>query len=225
MAEQALMKTNKKLHLLSGITRHDIRNKITVLQGLLPIIQQLSEKPDDKEIIRIFSTAIYSINEQIEFTRVYQDLGVQSPVWQDLSRLIKKASDIGVPDNIKISDFIHGIKVYSDPLLERVFYNLIDNSLRHGGEGVSKMSFTWRNEEDLLIIIYEDNGIGIPLENKEMIFNRGYGTNTGLGLFLVREILSITGITIIENGEHGQGARFEIIVPYGFYTINDKHEN
>ena len=225
MAEQALMKTNKKLHLLSGITRHDIRNKITVLQGLLPIIQQFSDKPDDTEIIRIFSTAINSINEQIEFTRVYQDLGVQSPVWQSLSTLIKKASKIGIPDYISISESLHGIEVYSDPLLERVFYNLIDNSMRHGGEKVSKISFTYRNEGDLLIVIYEDDGIGIPLENKEIIFTRGYGNNTGLGLFLVREILSITGISIIENGGYEQGARFEITIPYGFYSVNDKIED
>ena len=46
-------------------------------------------------------------------------------------------------------------------------------------------------------------------------FEKGFGKNTGLGLFLIREILSITGISIIENGEPGIGVRFEIGVPPG----------
>jgi signal transduction histidine kinase len=49
----------------------------------------------------------------------------------------------------------------------------------------------------------------------ERIFEQGFGKNTGLGLFLSREILAITGITITENGVPGKGARFEITVPRG----------
>jgi signal transduction histidine kinase len=52
---------------------------------------------------------------------------------------------------------------------------------------------------------------------KEKIFERGFGKNTGLGLFLAREILVITGITITENGTPGKGARFEITVPKGMW--------
>jgi len=46
-----------------------------------------------------------------------------------------------------------------------------------------------------------------------MIFDKGFGKNTGLGLFPAREILSITGITIRETGEPGKGVRFEITAP------------
>ena len=53
---------------------------------------------------------------------------------------------------------------------------------------------------------------------KEKIFDRGFGKNTGLGLTLSREILGITGITIKETGEHGIGARFEITVPKGMFA-------
>ncbi len=49
------------------------------------------------------------------------------------------------------------------------------------------------------IIVCEDDGDGIPDDKKEMIFEKNFGKNTGLGLFLAREILSITGITIQEN--------------------------
>ena len=69
--------------------------------------------------------------------------------------------------------------------------------------------------EDILMIICHDDGRGIPVSEKENIFLHKYGKNTGIGLFLAREILSITGLTIRENGEPGKGARFEIQVPAG----------
>ena len=59
--------------------------------------------------------------------------------------------------------------------------------------------------------------MGILSADKKRLFTRGFGKNTGLGLFLSREILAITGITIIENGEPGKGARFEITVPAGMW--------
>jgi signal transduction histidine kinase len=69
------------------------------------------------------------------------------------------------------------------------------------------------------VILFEDNGVGIPAEDKTKLFTKGFGKNTGLGLFLSREILAITGITITENGEPGEGARFEIRVPKAMYRF------
>ena len=57
------------------------------------------------------------------------------------------------------------------------------------------------------------------MPRRRRIFERGFGKNTGLGLFLVREILAITGITIRETGTAGTGARFEITVPRGRYRV------
>ncbi|MCX6688670.1 MAG: ATP-binding protein, partial [Methanoregula sp.] len=67
----------------------------------------------------------------------------------------------------------------------------------------------------------EDDGVGITAEDKKKLFTRGFGKNTGLGLFLSREILAITGITITETGEPGKGARFEITVPKGEYQFTN----
>ena len=71
-----------------------------------------------------------------------------------------------------------------------------------------------------LVVIWEDNGIGIAADEKERIFERGFGKNTGLGMFLVREILSLTGITIMETGVPGAGVRFEIMIPCGMWRVN-----
>ena len=69
------------------------------------------------------------------------------------------------------------------------------------------------------MIICEDDGSGIPLDEKERIFERGFGRNTGFGLFLSREILAIAGIEIRETGRPGEGARFELRVPPGEYRF------
>jgi signal transduction histidine kinase len=68
-------------------------------------------------------------------------------------------------------------------------------------------------------LIFEDNGTGVPAEAKEKIFRREYFKNTGFGLFLTRDILAITGLSIVENGTPGAGARFVIHAPKGTFRI------
>jgi signal transduction histidine kinase len=110
------------------------------------------------------------------------------------------------------------IEIYADPLLGKVFYNLLENAVRHG-HATSIVQFSFHDNGDTLTMVCEDNGGGIDRETKKHLFKRGYGKNTGFGLFLIREILSITGITIDENGESGRSARFEIVVPNGAYRF------
>jgi len=66
-----------------------------------------------------------------------------------------------------------------------------------------------------------DPQIGIPAPKKGRNFQWGYKKHTGLGLFLVKEILAITGIIVTEKRTAGKGSRFEIIVPDGGYRIED----
>jgi len=114
--------------------------------------------------------------------------------------------------------------VYADPLLGRVLYNLIDNALRYGGEQMTVIRILSQESIRGLMIVCEDDGVGIPAGKKEAIFNRGYFKHTGFGLFLSREILAITGSTITETGEYGKGARFEITVPKGAYRFTGTGE-
>jgi len=121
------------------------------------------------------------------------------------------AADVG---DLTINNEITDLEIYADPLLENVFSNLLDNSGRHGGH-VSAVWVTSLPDRRNMKIVYEDNGRGIQGKEKEKIFMRGYGKNTGFGLFISREILSITGMEIKETGSPGKGARFEIRIPEG----------
>jgi signal transduction histidine kinase len=113
---------------------------------------------------------------------------------------------------------IHKQEVYVDPLFERVVYTLIENTQRHGMHA-TEVRFSGKTTDSGLVILYEDNGIGIGNEDKKRLFERGFGKHTGFGLFLSHEILAITGITIRETGEPGQGVRFELTVPKGAYRF------
>jgi signal transduction histidine kinase len=215
-AQDALRQANRQLKLLSGITRHDINNKVTAILGLISIAEMESKDPSMAEYFRDIETATREIRSQIEFTKVYQDLGTQEPQWQELHTTITSGSN--VPGNIKLSVHVPGVELYADPMLEKVFFNLLDNSIRHG-EQVTEIRVSAEQSDEGLIVVLEDNGTGIPVDQKEKIFKRGFGKNTGFGLFLVREILSLTGITIKETGVRGKGARFEISVPSGAFRL------
>ena len=111
------------------------------------------------------------------------------------------------------------LEVYADPLFDKVFYNLIENALVYGGEQLTTIRISTSESDNDLVIVCEDDGAGVDPEEKENIFRKGFGKDSGLGLFLIREILSITAITIQETGEPGKGARFEILVPEGDWRI------
>ena len=218
MTEDALKKTNAKLNILSAVTRHDIKNNLTGLIGFMHLLDE--QVPDDPILhgyLKKQSECADAILRQIEFARYYENLGVESAGWYDLHSVIDDAARQLPMSGIAL-DPGKNASIYADPLIEKAFYNLMENSIRHGVH-VTSLSFDFSESDGMLLLTYTDNGIGIPRDEKERIFERGFGNHTGLGLFLIREILSITGITIVENGTPGDGARFVISVPKGRYRF------
>ena len=116
-------------------------------------------------------------------------------------------------DGIRVLADTGDLQIFTDLLIEKVFFNLVENSILHGKK-VTTIRLWYRQSNGGLVLVFEDDGTGIPPGEKDLIFERGHGKNTGYGLFLVREILSITGFGI-ETGVPGEGARFEITVPRG----------
>jgi len=212
---QALTMVNKKLSLLTSITRHDVKNSLTALKGFLYLLAEEIDTESEKELIGRIGSITGDIERKILFTSTYQNIGAESPQWQNISHLVDALN----ADGMKVVNELKGLEVFADQMLGMVFENLIQNSLMHG-EKVSQILLSKRQEGQDLIILYEDDGIGIPDSEKENIFERGYGKNTGFGLFLIKEILSITGLSIRETGKYGEGARFEILVPQGSYRFS-----
>jgi PAS domain S-box-containing protein len=214
-AEEALRRANRQINLLTGITRHDILNKITATFGYLKLAEMRSSDPALGAYLGRLEYTIQEIQSQIEFTRIYQDLGTKEPQWIALDTVIPR---LHVPAMIALNAEVHGVEVFADLMLEKVFTNLLDNAIRHG-ERVTEIRVSSHKSGGDLLVIWEDNGIGVADDEKERIFERGFGKNTGFGLFLVREILSLTDISVKENGEPGKGARFELCIPNGKYRF------
>ena len=216
--ELALQQALKKLNMLSSITRHDILNQLMGLRVFLELTSEREQDPELLEYLKKGDISADAIRRQIEFTRYYEDLGVQMPQWQDVAEIfLSAASQLplgGISVDVQVSDLL----VYADPLIEKVFYNFMENSLRHGGH-VTTLVLSAEETNDGMIITYRDNGAGIADEDKHKLFQKGFGKHTGLGLFLSREILSITGISVTETGKPGTGVRFEIHVPKGAYRF------
>jgi len=216
LLEQALLQTGKKLSLLSSVTRHDVLNLLNVLQGTLSLLEQSKNDTEKVILLEKARNTASRIEKQMVFSREFKEVGMAAPRWLDIGDVLQRTLMTMDLERLKIQNDLHGLEVYADPMIEKVLSNLIDNTRRHG-QGATNIRFRRKDSDACQVIIVEDDGIGVPDNLKGLIFEKHFGRNYGLGLFLVREILSIYGMSITETGTYGKGARFEITVPEGTY--------
>ncbi len=216
--EDALRQANRQIALVTSITRHDIRNQLMALEGYLALsLKAVADPVRAADLITKEQRIASVIEQQINFTTAFDGMGEKSPVWQDPCLLMEIVRTTLPFRDIRLDIARAGFEVFADPLFEKVFYNIFDDALRYGGKGMTAIRAGFQPNGSALTLIIEDDGVGIPDGDKARIFERGFGKNTGLGLFLVKEILAITGITIRETGTPGRGARFEITIPNGVH--------
>ncbi|MFH0968539.1 MAG: CHASE4 domain-containing protein [Methanobacteriota archaeon] len=220
-AEDAIELANKKLNLMNNITRHDILNTITGLLGYVDMAKATTSPEEVVILLNDIRDLTRTIQRQIAFTKEYQEVGVHLPLWQGVNGVIDKVLLNFEKSGIHFIREIENMEIYADPLLEKVFFNLVDNALRYG-EMISAIRIYTQMSGTNLLLIFEDDGVGIPADQKIRIFERGVGRNTGMGLFLTHEILAITGISIKENGIPEVGARLEIQIPWGTFRFETK---
>ena len=188
-----------------------------MLQGYLTILEEKQPDSTHHEYFQKIATAVQRISSMILFTKEYEQIGVNAPVWQDCRTIVDTATKHAPLGQVMVkNDLPAETEIYADPLVIKVFYNLMDNAVRYGKK-ITTIQFSVEELKGNHVVMCKDDGDGVLAEEKEKIFERGFGKNTGLGLALSREILSITGITIRETGEPGTGARFEMTVPKGAY--------
>lgn len=216
--QQTLTQARRKLTLLNTLTFQELQNGVFSLNGLLDLARDAGCSGEGERYLKKGQDTLYSIENSLRFAKNYQQLGINEPIWQDINSVFLYA--ISHLDFSRISRIVKldGLEIYADPLLENVFYEMMKNVIQHGS-GADRVSLTYRREKEGITVVVEDNGPGILLEDKERIFEQQNPGKQGLGLFLAREILSITGISMKETGEAGIGSRFEIFVPKGTYRF------
>ena len=215
-AEEALGRATKKLNLLNIITFTDIQNAMFSLTGYLELEKELLEGEEQKRLHSRQADLVRIILGALKFARHYQSLGLRPPAWYDVTRTF--FFGISHLNTLEMSKSVttEGFEVYADPLLENVFFNLAENVILHA-RGATRFDLGYEEGPEGLILVFSDNGPGVPADMKERIFQRRDDNKKGMGLFLTREILSITDISIAETGVPGEGARFEIHIPRGAY--------
>lgn len=215
--ETALDRSNKKFQYMGSIIHHILLTQLgSVFHNLEKV--RSGQKNESPDISSHFHKAYELVEKALNIVRITSetlDPVIQEPSWIPLHQLIRNAlSDLApgmvhidckIPDNILINAY---------PLIEKVFSELIDNSIRHGKK-TSTLRFNLEDHQGDMILIYEDDGVGIAYSDKKKIFSHEYGPSSSHGLFLSEEILSVTGITISETGNPGRGVRFEINFPKG----------
>jgi signal transduction histidine kinase len=210
--EEELKLVTNKLNLCGSLLRHDILNQLSVIAGYSELAMDQIKDPRLARHVEKIEGATSAIDKALAFARDYQDVGTKAPVWKDPSKSLKEAL-VGLDlRDITMKADMSEMEIFADPMLDRVFHNLVDNACRHGN-GVKTIRIHCERSDDGLRLICEDDGIGVPADEKERLFSSGHG------LQMVRDILEITGMTIAEKGEYGKGASFEIDIPTGKFRF------
>lgn len=72
--------------------------------------------------------------------------------------------------------------MYADPLLENILFHMMQNVLLYG-EHASEVTLLYKEKAEGLVVVIEDNGVGIPADDKEQIFDQGFGEDRALDCF------------------------------------------
>jgi signal transduction histidine kinase len=211
--------TRKKLQIVGSVTRHDVLNQLTAIIGFNELLRMMVKDPKLKNYIEKEKLAIDQIQRQFRFAKDYQNIAVDPPRWQNIRNLASIVGEDCELHGVQIVVDTGDAAILADPLLEKVFQYLLENALCHGGM-VTEIRISLVITGPGGVILVENNGTGIPEEEKSRIFDRGYGSGAGWGLFLAREILAVTGMTIMETGDPEHGVRFEICLPPGSFELN-----
>ena len=218
-ASDILALANRKLTLMNDVTYQDIQNKVTALRGYAELMKDVRTEAERASFLGKAEKILADIHQVIRNTKEYQEMGIDQPRWIPLEPSIRMAAALTSHDTaVSIVTDVHGLELYTDPLIGKVFFNLIDNAIKHG-TGLSRISFSCHEIPDRLVLVCEDDGAGIDPQKRATLFLRIVADQPRFGLFFVSEYLTLAGMSIAETGEPGKGARFEITVPKGMYRF------
>jgi signal transduction histidine kinase len=210
-----VQKANEKLQVVGSLTRHDVINKLSSINAQAYLVRK--KYGDDPQIAKAMDTirlAVEQTNKLFEFSKLYERIGSEELTAIDVQGTFNEAKSLLGASQVEFSCNCNGLKVLADSMLLQVFYNLIDNSLKHG-QKVTEITLDCITNETEDKLVYRDNGVGVPIESKEKIFVNAFSADgkSGHGLYLVRRIIEEYGWSIKETGIQEVGARFEITMP------------
>jgi PAS domain S-box-containing protein len=223
-AELALQAARDKLHLLSRISADHLHRTVNEMIAAIDTAGVGDQGAPPPGLLSRIRTLAGNLVRQITLTETYQDLGASPARWIPVQRALESLGSPEKAGDVALRFWAERLELFADPLFHDVLTHIVENALRHGTT-LKNLVVTYHRNDGGLDLIIEDDGIGIPAEKKELIFEYDSGKHSGLGLYICRQILGVTGMTIVENGKEGTGARFVIHVPEGNYRIEGAGED
>jgi PAS domain S-box-containing protein len=223
-AELALQAARDKLHLLSRISSDHLHRTVNEMMAAIDTAGVGDQGVAPAGLVSRIRTLAANLVRQITLTETYQDLGASPARWIPVQRALESLESPEKAGEVALRFWAERLELFADPLFHDVLTHVVGNALRHGTT-LKNLVVTYHRTDGGLDLIIEDDGIGIPAEKKEVIFEYDSGKHSGLGLYICRQILGVTGMTIVENGKEGAGARFVIHVPEGYYRIEGAGED
>jgi len=222
-AEKALKVANDKLSLLSRIANDHLRRTVDRMAETVVGAEAICTNPETRVFFERLQELSANLRRQLRLTESYNKLGISPPSWLGASKILNSSKIPPESRSISFRFWTERLEIYADPLFKDVLVQIAANAVTHG---VSTHNFivTYHETPEGLDLILRDDGIGIPAARKQQIFEYDAGGHSGIGLFISREILGVTGMTISEDGKEGKGAQFVIHVPRKGYRIEGSDE-
>ena len=207
---------NEKLRVVGGLTRHDVRNKLSAVTGYAYILKK--KHGDLADVVDGLSRMEQAVAESVkifDFAKMYEQLGAEELTYVKVDEKLNEAVALFSGSIPTIINECHGVKVLADSFLRQLFFNFVDNTRRYGKKTKTIRVYFEKTDQDYLKLVYEDDGVGVTLENKQHLFKEGFSTggSTGFGLFLTKKMIDVYSWTITEEGEPGKGVKFTITIP------------
>ena len=221
-AENALKVANDKLNLLSNISTDYLQRDVA---RIIEIVVQAKKVKDPLSHVYFLNIGemLSTISRRIDLSLSYRNLGTTPPVWQNVQEQLVSVDLSAIKGGISVRFWAERLECYADPLIRDVLRHIVENSFRYAGV-FGLLLVRYREDTDGVTLSFEDNGQGIPASKKHQVFEYDSGGHKGIGLFICRQIVEVSGMTIEETGKEGQGARFEIHIPAAGYRIEGTGE-
>jgi two-component system OmpR family sensor kinase len=220
------------LDYLNSLLRHEVLNASNIISGYASL---LKEEFDKDETGYEYSDTIHQRSEEIttviDDVRVLlqaaeqdvplEDVDLSTVLREEIERLSDIDEDVQVDASIPDAVYVHG-----DPLLRRVFGNVLSNAVRHNDSDPPRVSVDLTAEDGTVAATISDNGPGIPPEEVDTLFERPSRRTAdhGLGLYIVAQLLDQYGgaIELVETGS--SGTTFRITLPSDGQQSDDSAE-
>ncbi|MFD1586081.1 histidine kinase N-terminal 7TM domain-containing protein [Halorientalis brevis] len=204
--ERELRQQNDRLEEFANVVSHDLRNPLTVASGHV-------EQIDDDAHADAIEQALGRMEEIIDdvLTLARQGEPVRNPDSVSLATVAEDAWELADTSGGALSVAADLQLLADESRLQQLLENLFRNSVDHGGADVSVSVGPVTGAPTGFYVA--DDGPGIPVEERDRIFESGVSTaqdGTGFGLAIVRQVVEDHGWAITATESESGGARFEI---------------